>query len=56
MKIIIFFILIITFFTGCAEVDLNAMQAECRKNGQTLKVEKVFNYREGKYVDKAECR
>lgn len=56
MKIIIFIFASLIFFTACQEKDIYTQRKECREEGKKFTVKKVFNFREGKYEEKGECK
>ncbi len=56
MKIILFFFISLVIFTGCSEKDIQTQRKECRAEGKKFTVKKVFNYREGRYEEKGECK
>lgn len=56
MKIIMFLVTTMILFAGCDEKDIQTQRKECREEGKKFTVKKVFNYREGQYEEKAECK
>lgn len=56
MKIITFIFTALIIFSGCAEKDINTQRKECREQGKKFTVKKVFNFRDGEYEEKGECK
>ncbi len=56
MKIIGFIFTTLIIFTGCQEKDIQTQRKECREEGKKFTVKKVFNFREGRYEEKGECK
>ncbi|WP_419769289.1 MAG: hypothetical protein ACNI3C_07970 [Candidatus Marinarcus sp.] len=56
MKIILIVFSIFMIFSGCTEQDLATQKRECKKEGKKFKTIKVFNFIDGKYEIKGECK
>lgn len=56
MKIMLFLFTTLIIFTGCNEKDIHTQRKECREEGKKFTVKRVFNFREGQYEEKGECK
>ncbi len=56
MKIIAFAFMTLIIFTACEEKDIPTQRKECKEQGKKFTVTKVFNFREGEYEERAECK